>query len=393
LKVAYLTQSYPPMVSGAAIVVQRIAQGVAEAGHEVAVLCASEQSRAPTSVADGVTTVRLRSLPNPLRVGQRFTLWPRREVATYIRSQRPDLLHFHDPFLLALAARPAAAAPGSPPAKVLTLHQLPWFAAAYLPAIFGLQEWSTARLWSSGRRIIQGFDVVVTPSEMIADIVAAHIGHRPVVISNGIDVQRFNPQPASAVEARALREKYSLDPSLPVILHVGRIDADKRVDLLVRAAAQVMHCTAAQLLIIGSGKRLPAVLRLAKELGIDGRCRFPGFVAASGDLPALYRLGAVFCTASTVEIQSSVVLEAAASGLPVVAFRSSSMPEFVNEGVSGHLVEPLDVPLMAERIKSLLSDQTAASAMGRAGRQIAEQHAAADSIRKHLALYESLLRR
>jgi glycosyltransferase involved in cell wall biosynthesis len=226
---------------------------------------------------------------------------------------------------------------------------------------------------------------------MIADIVKARLGHRPVVISNGIDAQRFNPAAGSVDDARTMRLKYNLDPNLPVILHVGRIDPDKRVDLVVRAAAQVMGAAPAQLLIVGGGTNLSAMRRLAHNLGIADRCRFPGFVGANGDLPALYCLGTVFCTASTVEIQSSVVLEAAASGLPVVAFRSSSMPEFISDGVSGWLVEPLDVSAMAGRITALLQDPAAAASMGRAGRQIAEQHDAHSSIQKHVALYESLL--
>ena len=76
MRIAYVCQSYPPMVSGASIAVQRLAHGMAERGHAVLVLAASDRGRPYVETRDGLRLVRLRSFPNPLRIGQRFALLP-----------------------------------------------------------------------------------------------------------------------------------------------------------------------------------------------------------------------------------------------------------------------------------------------------------------------------
>ena len=388
MKITYLCQSYPPMISGAALVVQRHAQAIACAGHEVVVMCASDENRSYTSWSNGVQVIRLRSIKNPLRVQQRFILRPKAEIASLLETFRPDIVHFHDPLTMALDALDVINHMADPPVKILTLHQLPWFVSLYFPQMRGLIE---TALWKYGTYLMKIFNEVITPSETIADIVGAHTGRRPIVISNGVDLERFTSFPEFPNEREVLLRKYNLDPDLPVILYIGRVDTDKRVDLLIHAVAQALHSIDAQLLIVGSGQCLPQIIELTKELHIHHLSHFPGFVSPIGDLPGLFRLGSVFCTPSVIEIQSSVVLEAEATGLPVVAFRASSMPELVTDGESGYLVPPGDTTAMADRIVTLLRNPTQAQAMGRAGLQIAQSHSHHHSLQAHMALYVSLL--
>ena len=391
MRIAYVCQSYPPMVSGAAIAVQRLAHGMAERGHAVLVLAASDRGRPYAETRDGLRLVRLRSFPNPLRVGQRFALLPGSAILSELGSFQPDVLHSHDPLGIGLAGIMTARALGIP--AVLTIHQLPWFVSSYLPDLPGLRRAVEAGLWAYARWVARQCDRLVTPSRTIAKIVAAHGAGSPEAITNGVDLNVFSPQPSSPHEATALRRKYDLDPARPIIMYAGRIDADKQVERVVEAAARVLRRTSAQLLIVGDGKRREAMIRLSEALGIRAHCRFPGYVSAPEELSGLYRLAAVFVTASEVEIQSSVVMEAMAAGLPVVAVRASSMPEFIAEGVSGYLVERRDADTLAERLAQLLQEPARARAMGEAGRAIAERHSLDACFDAHQALYPSLSQR
>jgi glycosyltransferase involved in cell wall biosynthesis len=231
----------------------------------------------------------------------------------------------------------------------------------------------------------------IAPSATIAGIIEEHTGRRPLTITNGVDGQRFNPRPAAPGEREALLAKYGLRPDLPIILHAGRIDADKQVPLVVQAAARALRQAPGQLLVVGDGTERPAVQRLCASLGLEAVARFPGFVSLAGDLPGLYRLATVFITASEVEIQSSVVLEAAASALPVVAVRASSMPEFIEDGVTGWLVPPGDVAAMADRLCRMLQQPEQARAMGQAALRLAAQHTSEVSVQAHEALYGMLI--
>jgi glycosyltransferase involved in cell wall biosynthesis len=175
-----------------------------------------------------------------------------------------------------------------------------------------------------------------------------------------------------------------------VILHVGRLDPDKNVDLVMHAAAKVLHEIDAQLFIVGDGKQQQELIQISGSLGIHQNCYFPGFVPKDGDLPGIFRMASVFVTASEIEVQSSVVLEAAASGLPVVTVQASSMQELVADGVSGYLIQPGDVNAMAIKVLKLLQNPERASVMGRIARRNVESHSNERFIQEHEDLYFSV---
>jgi len=77
MRIAYLTQPYPPMVSGAAVVAEHLAKEMANRGHDVLVIAASDKEYAYTQITGNLTVIRLRSINNPLRVGQKILLLPR----------------------------------------------------------------------------------------------------------------------------------------------------------------------------------------------------------------------------------------------------------------------------------------------------------------------------
>lgn len=390
VKIAFVCQSYPPMVSGAALVVARLAEGLAARGHAVLVLAASDKGQPYTEVRNGLRVARLRAWPNPFRVGQRFLLWPQTEIDSELRAFQPDVIHLEDFGSAGLAGLRTGRALHRP--VVLTLHQLPWFVSSYLPNVPGLRRAAEAWLWNHLRGFTRQCTAVITPSAMIADIAARRLPARPTPITNGVALERFSPQPARADEAATLRAHYQLDPQLPIILFAGRLDADKKVDLVLRAAAEVLRAQPAQVLIAGDGKLRGALQNLCVELGLQSAVRFPGYVSASGDLPGLYRLASAFVTASEVEIQSSVVLEAQASGTPVVTVRASSMAEFVEDGVTGFLAPPGDVTALAGRLLEVLRlSPSAREALRRAALASASAHSTETALREHERAYQRLL--
>jgi glycosyltransferase involved in cell wall biosynthesis len=376
------------MVSGAALVLQRLAEGFAARDHSVLVLTASDRGQAYTERINGLKAIRLRSFQNPLRDHHRFVLWSYNHILNAIRQFQPDVLHLHDPLNFGLSGLRAARQLNIP--TIITIHQLPWFISLYVSKAPPIKHLVESCIWCYGKWFLKQCDALITPSQMIADIVSANTDCCPEVISNGIDLRLFSPSATHRNESEELCNKYHLCSERPIILYVGRIDVDKKVELIVYAAAKIMRAVDAQLVIVGDGKEREKVKRLSLSLGIYQDCCFPGFVPKSGDLPGIYRLATVFVTASEIEVQSSVVLEGAASGLPVITVQASSMPEFVIDGESGYLVSPGDVNAISERLISLLSNQTKAKMMGQAGRVMAEKHSNERSQQAHEQLYESL---
>jgi glycosyltransferase involved in cell wall biosynthesis len=133
MRIAYLTQSYPPMVSGAAIVAAQLAKGMATRGHEVLVIAASNNENQYVVRQKNITVLRLASFHNPLRVNQRFVLFPGGSVLKALQDFQPDIIHAHEPIQMGRVGLKYAQSAGTP--IILTTHQLPWFVASYLPEI------------------------------------------------------------------------------------------------------------------------------------------------------------------------------------------------------------------------------------------------------------------
>lgn len=389
MRIALLNQSYPPMISGSAVVMKYLADQLTKRGHAVLVITASDQGNPYTSTEEGVTVVRVRSLPNPMRAGQRCVLAPPPRVYDELEKFSPDIIHLHDPLIVGLPAYYYGWQYDVP--IVLTIHALPFAASAHLPDIPGLKNTAQSALWLAGKGVTKGCAEVIAPTRTAADLVDEKFGCQSRVISNGVDHDLFRPEPANPGEAETLYHKYGLDPALPIILHVGRLDGDKQVELVVEAATRVMRDVDAQLLIVGDGTEREKLIALTKKYGIQNKSHLPGYITTQGDLPAIYRLASVFCMGSEIEAQGIVLLEAAASGVPIVAFRATCFHEIVEDGINGYLVPKRDVNAMAGRIKFLLQNPGLAKKMGLESRRMTAGYSIEAAVSQHEELFQSLL--
>lgn len=387
MKIAYVCQSYPPTASGAALVVQRLAEGISARGHSVYIFAPSDYGQGYTERTDEFNVVRLQSFKNPKRIDHHFTLWSQKKIINTLQQFKPDVLHLHDPLSLGLSGLRSAQKLNIP--TLVTIHQLPWFISSYVAKTQLTKDLIENSLWKYSTWFLSQCQETITPSETIANIIYMQTGILPKIISNGVDLTLFSPYPKRQNEARELYDKYQICPEHPVILFVGRLDPDKNVELVLRAVAKVLHTMHVQLLVVGDGIQREELIQLSKSIGIHQHCCFPGFVSKYEDLPGIYRLATVFVTASELDVQSSVVLEGAASGLPVITVKASSMAEFVENGKSGYLVPPGDVNALAEQLIFLLRNPNKIKTMKKAGRILAERHSNEVFINAHEKIYEA----
>jgi phosphatidylinositol alpha-1,6-mannosyltransferase len=172
---------------------------------------------------------------------------------------------------------------------------------------------------------------------------------------------------------------------------VARLDHHKGIDTVIRALPAVRAAfPAARYAVAGSGSRKETLEKLVAELRLEDAVRLLGFVPDE-DLPALYNAADLFVLASRrydllVEGFGIAVVEASASGLPVIGSRSGGIPEAVREGVTGLIIEPDDPGAVAAAAIRLLGDASLRQGMGRAGRSAVEEYynwdrVAADLIR------------
>ena len=216
MRIAYLTQSYPPMISGAATFACRLAESISGAGHQVLMIAASDRAEAYREQKGTLTVLRLRSIHNPLRVEQRFLLYPRREVLGALRDFQPDMVHVHEPLLLGCLALEYARRTGIP--VTLTNHQLPWFAASYLPDRSEIRGFVENSLWRYASWVLPQFTAIIAPTQTISDVITKRTGIRSRTISYGMDPGLFrpgtDPHQEAAVRARlSIPSGYSHHPA------------------------------------------------------------------------------------------------------------------------------------------------------------------------------------
>ncbi|MCZ2814778.1 glycosyltransferase family 4 protein [Modestobacter sp. VKM Ac-2984] len=227
------------------------------------------------------------------------------------------------------------------------------------------------------QRIAAGLDVLTYISEYTHGRLAPALGDRTqlVQLSPGVDVDRFTPD----ADGTAVRARYGLG-SDPVVVCVSRLVPRKGQDVLVEGWSQVLaRHPRAKLLLVGGGPLEPALRRTVAARGFAGSVVLTGGVAPA-DLPAHYAAGDVFAMPCRtrrggldVEGLGMVFLEAAACGRPVVAGTSGGAPETVQDGVTGHVVDPRSPTAVADVLTDVLADPGRARAMGAAGRAWVEQ--------------------
>ncbi len=218
-------------------------------------------------------------------------------------------------------------------------------------------------------------DVVTFVSRYARRRIAAAMGPLAALeyLPPGVDTTVFHPDEHAR---RTVRARHGIGDA-PLVLCVSRLVRRKGQDRLIRALPSIAAAVpAVRMLVVGDGPDQAGLRRLAARLCVDDRVSFVGSVAWS-DLPAYYAAGDVFAmpcrtrgAGLDVEGLGIVFLEAAASGLPVIAGRSGGAPETVDDGRTGVVVDGRDVAQVADAVVGFLATPDRARAWGMAGREL-----------------------
>ena len=201
-------------------------------------------------------------------------------------------------------------------------------------------------------------DEIVVPSVYLQNVFARH-GYHTRVIPNVVDTSRFR-----------YRERSPLRPHL---LSTRNLESYYRVDITLEAFALLKtRYSEATLTIAGYGSEEGRLRRLAASLGSNG-IRFVGRVSLE-DIPSLYGEADIFVNSSVVDNQPVSVLEAFASGLPVVSTGTGDISAMVRHGETGLIVPPRDPAAITKAVTSLLENQDRALDMARRAKQEVEQY-------------------
>lgn len=397
MKIAIATAVYYPQINGVAVFSHNLAMGLVRRGHDVIVICPSQTGKSYSEKVDGVRTMYLRSVdvkvyPDQIhevpkkrklwyRHGLRTSVFPGHEVSEILGDFQPDVVHVQVSDPIGLSVVGWARRHGIP--VVTTEHNQPEVLTDSLKIGF-FKKPANVLLSAYFRNRQSKSDFVTMPTEQaIYNLLKGKGFPVPVAaVSNGVDLAAFKP---GKVKDDIYRE-YGLDEKKKTVLYVGRMDPEKKVGLVVEAFLKA-GVKDSQLVIVGDGVDKA---RLVQKYGQYQEIHFLGRVMPP-KLYEVYRIGDVFVTASEIETQGIVLIEAAASGLPLIAVNAGAVKEVCRDGMDGFLCQPRSVGEIAEAMKKILMDDELRAKYSKAAVEIAHEHDFEKTLDRFINIYNKVI--
>ncbi len=394
MRILLAAQGFLAVSNGPSVFANRLARGLAQAGHEVLVLTPSDRGRPRHEMRDGIAIRALRSVPLARDAGVWVTPLVDPSIGRLLDAYKPDVVHLQDHYPTSRAVLHASLRRQLP--RVATNHFVPENFTAGVRALALGRRLVTRLLWRGAMNVLARVDLVVAPTATAARLLVDRGLKVPVeAISCGVDLQRFSPEVAGT--SREPREIGPIGRIGPIglvgsarflVAYVGRLDREKEVDLLFEALRRTRRDDVV-LVLAGTGRDEARLRALSAPLG--ARVRFLGHVEQER-LADLLRAMDLFAMPCRIELQSIATLEAMACGLPVLAARGGALPELVEDGVNGALFRPGDADDAARKLEALLATSTDRAALGAASIERAASHDVAQTVRRYLRVYERAIR-
>ncbi len=339
MKILILNYEFPPLGGGAGNTTRYISRELARSGHSVTVITTWFKGLEEKSETEGYNLIRLRTLrkradrSNTLEMFH-YVLKASFRSAKFVNEERPDHVisffamptglvawylfkRFKVPYSLSLQGGDV---PGFLPKNLRRLHRLT------MPL--------TNMVWRSASNIVANSDGL----KELAEKTASPLGKKVECIPNGIDTDIFKPAPSPA-SSKDLSQTFS-------IIFVGRLVEQKGVTYILQALKEIQFTEPAafekmQCAIIGDGPLRHSLESEARSLKVDKRISFLGWLDRN-ELPSRYASSSIFMMPSFEEGMPNTVLEAMASGLPIIATNNRGTNELVQDGVNGIVVNRHD---------------------------------------------------
>jgi glycosyltransferase involved in cell wall biosynthesis len=366
-RVAVFTETFLPRVDGIVNTLKWALLGLVEAGWKPLVIAPTGNTRP----LPGVRVIGSPSMVFPLYAEVRLG-YPTQEVWREIDRFRPDLVHLAGPVTNGFGGLKYAQARGLP--VVSTYHTaLPEYARLY-----GL-GWIEDLAWSLLRSVHNGTTVTLVPSLATIAELRARGFQRLALWARGVDSRLFTPAARSA----EMRARLGAGPDEMLMLFVGRLAREKKLE---RLGAALSRMRGVHLTLVGTGPEREQLEQLFAGLPVT----FTG-VLHGAELASAYASADVFAFPSDTETFGNVVLEAMASGLPVVATSLGGQVDLVSHGRTGMLFQPDDIDRLVDHLSLYRNDADLRGRHGLAGLQAARERTWGRQVQALIRHYEAAM--
>ncbi|MEX0733687.1 MAG: glycosyltransferase family 1 protein [Steroidobacteraceae bacterium] len=354
MRIAVVTETYPPEVNGVSLTVQTLVSRMVEDGHELQLVRPRQPGVSTLPPARPIRELLVAGAALPKYPGLRFGFPAGRALRREFAAWRPDAVYVATEGPLGWSAVRTARRLGIPVATGFHTR-FDAYAGAY-----GLGPLtSLVRYWL--RHLHNSSGATVVPTAELRDWLERQGFERVRVVARGVDTKLFDP----ARRSQKLRQRWGIAPEGLAVIYVGRIAAEKNLELAIKAFAKIReHDAAARFIWVGTG---PIATRLARE---HPEFHFTG-LRLGEDLAAHFASADLFLFPSLTETFGNVTLEAMASGVPTIAFDYGAARAHLRDREHGRLVGSGDESGFVEAAVAVATDAGMRRGMGSAARRAA----------------------
>jgi glycosyltransferase involved in cell wall biosynthesis len=346
MRIGMMADMYKPHISGVTNYIELNKRAYESAGHQVYVFTFGDEDFQD----DEQHIIRSPSLPLGYRYGEKdFKVGLRYSKEAQRLLQTMDIVHTHHPFISGTLALRYARPRRIP--VVFTNHtRIDIYMQVYVPQLPG----------SVGRAFLETYlpnfcrscDLVISPSKSLEVFLRqVKVGSPIEIIPNGIDLSPFR-ESSTGVS----REDFGFREDDILLLYVGRISGEKNLNFLIRSFHGISQAFEnVRLMVVGDGPDLEDLQSRVREMGIGPLVHFTGLVPYK-ETPAYFRLADIFVTSSISEVHPLSVIEAMASGLPVVGVGEGGVGDTVEDGATGFLA-PNEIAAYTSKLVRLIVEK------------------------------------
>lgn len=347
LRIACVTETYPPEVNGVAMSLSRMVDGLHRRNHDVQLVRPRQDKQQSPEEGARFHEVLMRGLPIPRYPDLRMGVPSKRALVQLWSTRRPDVVHIATEGPLGWSALQAA--------QHLKLPVSSDFRTNFhaYSRHYGI-GWLHKPIMAYLRKFHNRTRCTMVPTEALRRDLAAAGFQRLVVVTRGVDTQLFNPLRRSA----QLRAQWGLQPRQLLVTCVGRLAAEKNLAVLLTAFEAIrQRVPGARLLLVGQGPMQAELQQRCPDAIFSGQ-------RSGEDLAAHYASADLFLFPSLTETFGNVTTEAMASGLPVVAFDHAGAGQLIKSGDNGLLAPFGDAESFVRQAVALADDAARRQAMG-----------------------------
>jgi 1,2-diacylglycerol 3-alpha-glucosyltransferase len=350
MRIGMMADLYKPHISGVTNYIALSKKHLEQFGQEVYVFTFGGEDY----IDDEPNIIRSQGVPF-LDTGLYFNLIHKRQARNLIRSM--DLIHVHHPFISGSLAMSYCRPTGIP--IVFTSHtRYDLYAQAYFPLLPDAIGLTAIQAYLPA--FCRACDMVIAPSSGMREVLIRLGVDAPITITpNGVDLHPFMRE----VQPRE-RSEFNFTNEEILLTYVGRLGPEKNLPFLLRAFFGALQAFPnIGLILIGVGPELDNLQDQVRHMGIGSRVHFTGFIPYE-QIPCYLAMADAFVTASVTEVHPLSVIEAMASGLPVLGIRSPGIGDLIEDGVTGLLVKEEDLAAFTAKLVRMITNDDERREMG-----------------------------